>query len=49
MHERNFNFFVAGFASVFLLKYVVVGLNKWNEIFHPERAKVENGSGLFFK
>jgi hypothetical protein len=26
-----------GWLSVFALKYVIFGLGKWDEVFHPER------------
>jgi glucan phosphoethanolaminetransferase (alkaline phosphatase superfamily) len=26
--------FIAGFSSVFILKYFIFGLEKWNKLFH---------------
>ena len=29
--------FITGWASIFALKYVVIGLRQWDTLFHPER------------
>lgn len=30
-------YLLLGFALVFVIKYGIVGLNKWNATFHPDR------------
>jgi hypothetical protein len=39
-------FFLLGFGTVYLLKYVVFGLYAWNRAFHPGR--IEHQSTLFY-
>lgn len=40
--EEKFLWFTAGFAAVFVLKYLVFGLGDWNRIYHPERLPCES-------
>ena len=35
MHDVRVKWFLIGWASVLLLKYVVVGLTAWNNVLHP--------------
>lgn len=39
MNERDLKFFLAGIATLLLIKYVIVGLNDWDGILHPERIE----------
>ena len=32
-------YFALGFSAVFILKYIIVGLDKWNAAFHPNRKE----------
>lgn len=32
---------LAGIVSVFVLKYLIVGLEQWDIAFHPERLQVD--------
>jgi hypothetical protein len=31
--------FLVGVASVFFVKYVLFGLDRWNSVFHPARIE----------
>ncbi len=32
-------YFIGGIAALFLVKYVIIGLDRWNNIFHPGRTE----------
>lgn len=46
MTKNDFGYLLGGAVALLVLKYNIVGLNKWNAMFHPERLKVESGTGL---
>jgi hypothetical protein len=33
--------FLAGFSAVYILKYVIFGLEQWDKMLHPERLTVD--------
>jgi hypothetical protein len=38
---------IIGIIILLLVKYIIVGLNKWNNTFHPTR--IEDKDSLFLK
>ncbi len=45
--ENKLFWFLMGVATVFILKYDVIGLKQWNIEFHPEIANTEIDRGAY--
>lgn len=41
--------FVAGFATVYVLKYFVFGLEAWDKLLHPARLAADTANSRFTK
>jgi hypothetical protein len=44
---KYFLAFLAGWFGLLFVKYVLLGLDGWNAIFHPQRLAYEKGRGIF--
>ena len=43
----KYKFIVLGIVLLLLMKYYILGLDKWNSIFHPDR--IEAGKDIKYK
>jgi hypothetical protein len=46
--EEKLTWFLLGWASVFAIKYLVIGLKEWNNTFHPGLIIAENQQPFYY-